>query len=52
LKLTNGRWHLRDPRAAALIRQNLGTIIDIETLKVRLKAEFQASNKEMYPQGR
>ncbi|WP_430466049.1 ligase-associated DNA damage response DEXH box helicase [Tabrizicola sp.] len=31
-----GLWQLRDPRAAAVIRQNLGTIIDIETLKVRL----------------
>jgi ATP-dependent Lhr-like helicase len=40
LKLTNGKWHLRDPRAAALIRQNMGTIIDIETLKVRLKNQF------------
>ncbi len=37
LKKTGGKWHLRDPRAAALIRQNLGTIIDIETLKVRLR---------------
>ena len=37
LMQTNGQWHLRDPRAAAVIRQNLGTIIDIETLKVRLK---------------
>ena len=37
LKLTNGKWHLRDPRAAALIRQNLGTIIDTENLKVRLR---------------
>jgi len=37
LKLTSGKWHLRDPRAAAVIRQNLGTIIDIDTLKVRLK---------------
>jgi ATP-dependent Lhr-like helicase len=37
LKQTNGQWHLRDPRAAALIRQNLGTIIDTETLKVRLR---------------
>ncbi|TGD63307.1 ligase-associated DNA damage response DEXH box helicase [Tabrizicola sp. WMC-M-20] len=37
LKLTGGQWHLRDPRAAAVIRQNLGTIIDTETLKVRLK---------------
>ncbi|WP_149588912.1 ligase-associated DNA damage response DEXH box helicase [Tabrizicola flagellatus] len=39
LKQTNGKWHLRDPRAAALIRQNLGTIIDIETLKVRLRGQ-------------
>ena len=31
-----GLWSLRDPRSAAVIRQNLGTIIDIETLKVRL----------------
>ncbi|TAG31689.1 MAG: ligase-associated DNA damage response DEXH box helicase [Rhodobacterales bacterium] len=40
LKQTHGKWHLRDPRAAALIRQNLGTIIDIDTLKVRLKNQF------------
>lgn len=40
LKFTNGKWHLRDPRAAAVIRQNLGTIIDIDTLKVRLKNQF------------
>ena len=40
LKCTHGKWHLRDPRASALIRQNLGTIIDIETLKVRLKSRF------------
>jgi ATP-dependent Lhr-like helicase len=40
LKQTGGKWHLRDPRAAALIRQNLGTIIDVETLKVRLKNQF------------
>lgn len=33
----NGRWQLRDPRTAAVIRQNLGTIIDTETLKVRLR---------------
>ncbi|NEY91013.1 ligase-associated DNA damage response DEXH box helicase [Tabrizicola oligotrophica] len=31
-----GKWTLRDPRAAAVIRQNLGTIVDTETLKVRL----------------
>jgi ATP-dependent Lhr-like helicase len=40
LKLTDGKWHLRDPRASALIRQNLGTIIEVETLKVRLKSRF------------
>lgn len=40
LKRTSGQWHLRDPRAAAVIRQNLGTIIDLETLKVRLKNRF------------
>ncbi len=34
----DGRYQLRDPRAAAQIRMNLGTIIDTETLKVRLKA--------------
>ncbi len=33
----DGLWHLRDPRAAAHIRRNLGTILDTETLKVRLK---------------
>lgn len=35
----DGLWHLRDPRAAATIRMNLGTIIDIETLKVRLRRQ-------------
>ncbi len=34
----DGAWQLRDPRAARQIRMNLGTIIDTETLKVRLKA--------------
>jgi ATP-dependent Lhr-like helicase len=33
----DGLWQLRDPRAAQFIRMNLGTIIDTETLKVRLK---------------
>ena len=37
LMLRQGKWTLRDPRSAATIRQNLGTIIDTETLKVRLK---------------
>ena len=33
----DGLWHLRDPRAAARIRMNLGTIQDTDTLKVRMK---------------
>ena len=33
----DGKWQLRDPRSAARIRMNLGTIVDTETLKVRLK---------------
>ncbi len=40
LKQTGDLWHLRDPRSAAVIRQNLGTIIDTETLKVRLKGRM------------
>ncbi len=30
-----GLWHLRDPRSARLIRMNIGTIQDSDTLKVR-----------------
>ncbi|NHF74777.1 ligase-associated DNA damage response DEXH box helicase [Paracoccus xiamenensis] len=30
-----GLWQLRDPRAARMIRMNIGTITDTETLKVR-----------------
>ena len=33
----DGLWHLRDPRASQLIRMNIGTIQDTDTLKVRLK---------------
>ncbi|MEX5729644.1 ATP-dependent Lhr-like helicase [Rhodovulum iodosum] len=33
----DGRWALRDPRAAKQIRMNLGTIVDTETLKVRMQ---------------
>jgi len=40
LMLREGKWQLRDPRSAAVIRQNLGTIIDIETLKVRLRGRM------------
>jgi ATP-dependent Lhr-like helicase len=42
LMRTGGRWHLRDPRAAAVIRQNLGTIIGVETVAVRLKGRMGA----------
>ena len=33
----DGQWQLRDPRTAARIRMNAGTIQDTDTLKVRLK---------------
>ncbi|MBC7138384.1 MAG: ligase-associated DNA damage response DEXH box helicase [Defluviimonas sp.] len=32
-----GLWRLRDPRSARIIRMNLGTIVDTEKLKVRMK---------------
>lgn len=37
LQRPDGLWQLRDPRAAARIRMNLGTIQDSDTLKVRLR---------------
>lgn len=37
LKQTDGRWHLRDPRSAARIRMNIGTIQDSDLLKVRMR---------------
>ncbi|EAQ11183.1 ATP-dependent Lhr-like helicase [Maritimibacter alkaliphilus HTCC2654] len=33
----DGLWQLRDPRAAALVRMNIGTIQDTDTLKVRMR---------------
>jgi ATP-dependent Lhr-like helicase len=36
-KRPDGLWQLRDPRAARQIRMNLGTIMDTDTLKVRLR---------------
>ncbi|WP_338548891.1 ligase-associated DNA damage response DEXH box helicase [Roseovarius phycicola] len=33
----DGLWQLRDPRAARLIRMNIGTIQDSDLLKVRMK---------------
>ncbi|HMQ92139.1 MAG TPA: ligase-associated DNA damage response DEXH box helicase [Amaricoccus sp.] len=35
-----GSWSLRDPRRARMIRMNVGTIVDTETLSVRLKGRF------------
>jgi len=37
LHLPDGRWQLRDPRAAQRIRMNMGTIQDADLLKVRLQ---------------
>ncbi|WP_372887379.1 ligase-associated DNA damage response DEXH box helicase [Shimia sp.] len=37
IRRADGLWQLRDPRAAARIRMNAGTIQDSDTLKVRLK---------------
>jgi ATP-dependent Lhr-like helicase len=37
IKRPEGTFALRDPRAAAKIRMNIGTIQDTDTLKVRLK---------------
>ncbi|MEO3415543.1 ligase-associated DNA damage response DEXH box helicase [Roseovarius sp. CAU 1744] len=37
LQRPDGLWQLRDPRAAQLIRMNIGTIQDSDKLKVRLR---------------
>ena len=37
LQRPDGLWQLRDPRATRQIRMNLGTIMDTDTLKVRLR---------------
>jgi ATP-dependent Lhr-like helicase len=36
-QIAPGRWALRDPRVARGIRMNIGTIIDYQTVKVRMK---------------
>ncbi len=41
LQTADGKWQLRDPRAAQRIRMNIGTIQDTDTLKVRLKGGFK-----------
>jgi ATP-dependent Lhr-like helicase len=35
----DGLWHLRDPRSAQMVRMNIGTIQDSDTLKVRLRGQ-------------
>jgi ATP-dependent Lhr-like helicase len=42
IRVTDGRWSLRDPRAAVRIRQNLGTILAPETVAVRLRGRGAA----------
>jgi len=42
LKEVDGKWQLRDPRSAARIRMNLGTIFDTETLKVKFRRSAKA----------
>ncbi|WP_288949942.1 ligase-associated DNA damage response DEXH box helicase [uncultured Paracoccus sp.] len=37
LVLRNGLWQLRDPRAARLLRMNVGTIVEAEMVRVRLR---------------
>lgn len=37
LMLRDGLWQLRDPRATRDLRMNIGTIVDTEMLKVRLR---------------
>ncbi|WP_373635127.1 ligase-associated DNA damage response DEXH box helicase [Yoonia sp. SS1-5] len=41
LQTADGKWQLRDPRAAQRIRMNIGTIQDTDTLKVRMKGNFK-----------
>ncbi|WP_298565757.1 ligase-associated DNA damage response DEXH box helicase [uncultured Aliiroseovarius sp.] len=43
MQRADGQWQLRDPRLAQQVRMNVGTIIDTDTLKVRLKGRSRAS---------
>lgn len=47
LKNTGGTWHLRDPRATQRIRMNTGTIMDVETLPVRMRGGRQRALGEV-----
>ncbi|GKY88633.1 ligase-associated DNA damage response DEXH box helicase [Sinisalibacter aestuarii] len=39
MQRTDGMWHLRDPRSTQMIRMNLGTIQDSDTVKVRMRGQ-------------
>ena len=43
----DGAWRLRDPRGALRIRQNIGTIMDADLLKVRLRGRGGATLGEI-----
>lgn len=47
LMLRDGRWRLRDPRAARDLRMNIGTIVEAEMLNVRLRGRGGASLGEV-----
>ncbi|WP_371170000.1 ligase-associated DNA damage response DEXH box helicase [Aliiroseovarius sp. 2305UL8-7] len=43
MQRADGLWQLRDPRLTQQVRMNVGTIIDKDTLKVRMKGRSGAS---------
>lgn len=43
MRRADGLWQLRDPRLAQKIRMNVGTIVDTDRLKVRMKGRGPAS---------
>lgn len=47
LMLRDGRWQLRDPRAARNLRMNIGTIVEAEKLRVRRRGRGGAALGEV-----
>lgn len=47
LMKTGETWHLRDPRSSQRIRMNIGTIIDVEMVPVRLRGGRQKALGEV-----
>ena len=47
LKGEDGFWRLRDPRSAQRLRMNIGTIVDTETLAVRMRGGRRAQLGEV-----